>query len=207
MFWILFLSIISVLAQDKWCGKNYKQGQPVILPGGRYPVPQLSDTPLLLFRCYTAVAPYIHGQDHIASIVVDLDVTHQTKENTFPLPGDATSFNVQIGIENHVSLFNITLQLGLNQDITLLLTDLEPSRQPYNLQCSIRDIATSTQLFYLPPNPYGGSVVKTDYKRSTLLINSDYNEWKPFIGFGFYTAFDNYLARNLSILDDFVERG
>lgn len=204
----LVLLAASALAQDKWCGKHYKQGQPVIHPGGRYPVPQHSDSPLLLFRCYTAISPYIHGEDDTAAIIIDLEVTHVAKKSTFPLHDDPTSFKVQIGNEEHGSLVNATLQLGLKQEVVLPLKHFEPSQQPYALQCSIHstEVPVSTELFYLPPNPYDGSVVKTDYKRSALLVRS-HDEWKPFIGFGFYTAFDNYLAKNLSILDDFVDRG
>ena len=101
--------------------------------------------------------------------------------------------------------------LGLNQHIDFPLA-LPPRSEPYDMTCVARRILhrdvfeATAQLFYLPANPYGGNVVKTDMATGGLLVKSE-RGWEGIFPFGFYSSFDKYLATNLSIIDATKARG
>ncbi|TFY61407.1 hypothetical protein EVJ58_g4519 [Rhodofomes roseus] len=66
----------SALA-DTWCGKNYEQGTPVVPPGGQFPVPATSSSPLLAFRCAPAIKPYVASDaSSPAGILIDTFITN-----------------------------------------------------------------------------------------------------------------------------------
>ena len=100
-------------------------------------------------------------------------------------------------------------------EIPFSLTNLIPRREPYTISCSAtyldnQKYTTTASLSYLP-NPLSGSITKFD-SRTGGLWTKPFNtgratDYTPVFPLGFYTSFDDYLARNLSILDDLKARG
>lgn len=214
--------ILRAFGQETWCGKNYRPGQPVVEPGGAYPVPQTSpvDEPLLLFRCTPKYNLFVHGDDVAATILVDIDITHTKMNGTssFPVIGgttgiEASEFLVTISTE-HVSILAArVMPLGRHQKLEFPLLAIIPRKTPHALTCTARRVdrghsrmanrpsftAHSTLSYQLPNHT--GSTVKIDSETRGLLVSTGSKEWRPIIPYGFYTAFDNYLAKNLSVLD------
>lgn len=213
---LILVILATTNAQKTWCGKNYLKGEPVVEPGGQYPVPAYVSEPLLLFRCSPAVKPYIQSDDHTAAVLVDLELTHFVVNGTSRLSNtiyEDPRFLVQISTEGIPILTARVLPLGTNQELHFPLLALEAREKPYDIKCTaqlVRDekiaFKASTSLLYLLPSPYGGSVVKQDVRMKALLIQKN-GSWIPFIPFGFFVSFDDYLARNLSVLDAAVEKG
>ena len=55
---VLILSApFLAVAQPTWCGKNYKQGSPVVAPGGQSQVPDKSNVTMLYLECSPRVKP------------------------------------------------------------------------------------------------------------------------------------------------------
>ncbi|KAG8816464.1 hypothetical protein FRC18_000994 [Serendipita sp. 400] len=251
VIFLLFIALDTlVVGQDTWCGKYYRQGEKEVEPGGRYGPPELSPDPLLLFRCDTEIKPYIHGEDKVANVVVDIGITHQNLSGSFPMLDITPDRQFQVTIhttDDGHTLAKETLSLGMKQPISFPLDQIQARASAYDIQCQLRvlprdpitkpvvyqmdsvesivmDVETPdgtavTRLYYLPPNPHGRSTVKMDVIRSVLLVRDQSSSsssgggvegttpWKPLIPFGFYTSFDDYLAKNLSILDDAKQRG
>lgn len=214
---VLLFLFEFVNCQEKWCGKNYKKDTPVIKPGGHFPTPPIVSDPRLLFRCSPAIKPYIKNDDNAVTILVDLEFTHLAINDTSPLPTSINNnprFLVRVFTDGIPLLTAGTLSIGTNQKLHFPLFALSARHNPYSISCTAQLIGgesndlfeANTSLFYLPPNPHGGSVVKTDIETKSLLVKNA-GKWSPFIPFGFYTSFDNYLAGNLSVLDAAVEKG
>lgn len=228
-FGLLILgSVLRVSGQERWCGKNYRSGQPVVEPGGAYPVPETTpaNEPLLLFRCNPKFHPFIHGDDTKAIILVDLAITHTKMNGTAPFPNASTreesegiegsEFLVSISTEYVPLLAAQVMPLGLHQKLAFPLLAIIPQKRAHKLTCTARRIrrgphkiednslpgafTAHTTLSYQLPNP-NGSTVKMDSETRGLLVRTGENRWLPLIPYGFYTAFDNYLASNLSVLD------
>lgn len=210
----LLSSLLSVVeSQETWCGKGYRKDAPVIEPGGRYPIPKASDTPLLRFSCSPASKPYIHGRDGWGTMLVDLAVVYRNVAQAEAIPRaypDDTRFSVFVEAEGR-RLGGGILALGSDQRIRFPLT-LAPRRTPHQVVCSAtaliyhRTFHATTQLHVLPVNPYGGRTVKTDMQTGVLQVQKS-GLWEPIIPYGFYNSFDGYLATNFSVMDDAVARG
>ena len=209
---ILLAAAAVVKGQTTWCGKNYKAKSPVIDPGGKYPTPDISG-PYFSFRCTPAIKPWVHGEDWMGRILVDAENTDTEIAGVQPILAafdDSERFLVSFSVGG-VPVGGGVVRLGLNQHIDFPLA-LLPRSEPYEVACIAKRILhcdvfeATTQLFYLPANPYGGNVVKTDMATSGLLIKKG-REWEPVFPFGFYYSFDNYLAANLSIIDAAKAKG
>lgn len=215
---ILLSLLSSVYSQDTWCGKNYRKGTLVIDPGGHYPPPPVDSEPRLLFRCSPAIKPYLQGDDEVAGVLIDLQLTNSVINGTSSIPehiiDEDARFLVKVSTNGLPVLTAGILPLGVNQPLQFALHALSARPQPYPITCNAQLLGaalpltfeSSDSLSYLPPSPYGGSVVKMDMETKGLLVKK-LDGWQAFVPFGFYTAFDSHLARNLSVLDDAVEKG
>ncbi|KZV91286.1 hypothetical protein EXIGLDRAFT_710568 [Exidia glandulosa HHB12029] len=182
-------------------------------PGGRFDVPSTSDQDLLAFRCAPALKPYLFGDDHTASIVVDALITrmHEANAVTIPahLPGTPLVVTVTVGGK---PVAHGTVALGSTVELPFSLAKMEPSAAPHTVECTASLLGSShtfnatSQLFFLPPNPFGANTVKFEARTGALLVKED-KTWTPIFPFGFYTSFDDFLGKNLSILDDVKARG
>ena len=120
-----------------------------------------------------------------------------------------------------ISIGNTVLAVGLipinatKFEVPFSLTKLMPRKEPYAVSCSAsyRDdqrYSTSTSLSYLP-NPASGSITKLDARTGGLWTKpfdvGHAADYTPVLPLGFYTSFDDYLAKDLSILDDLKARG
>lgn len=221
---LLPISLSGVSGQETWCGKNYRPGQPIVEPGGAYPVPQTSpvNEPLLLFRCTPKYNQFIHGDDVTATILVDIDITYTKTNGTTPFPVTGTNgietseFLVTISTEHIPLLAARVMPLGRHQRLEFPLLAIIPRKSPHTLTCTARRVdrghlilanrpqlgsfAAHSALSYQLPNR-DGSIVRIDAETRGLLVSTGDKEWRPIIPYGFYTAFDNYLAKNLSVLD------
>lgn len=217
LVFILLSLLSSVYSQDTWCGKNYRKGTPIIDPGGHYPLPPVVSEPRLLFRCSPAIKPYLQGDDEVAGVLIDLQLTNSVINGTYSMLehiDEDARFLVKISTNSMPLLTAGILPLGVNQRLHFPLSALSARHQPYPISCTaqlvgkwlVRVFEASSSLSYLPPSPYGGSVVKMDIETKGLLVKK-LDRWQAFVPFGFYTAFDSYLARNLSVLDAAVEKG
>ena len=91
---VLILSApFLVVAQPTWCRKNYKQGSPVVAPGGQSQVPDKSNVTKLYLECPPRVKPYLFNDE--ASLVVDARVLTVKVPGAVPFlrPPDAVSLN------------------------------------------------------------------------------------------------------------------
>ncbi len=209
---ILLATAVVVHSQTTWCGKNYKVGSPVVDPGGEYPTPEISG-PFFSFRCAPAIKPWIYDEDWMGTMLVDAENTNTGIAGAQPIRAafdDRERFLVSFSVGG-IPVGSGIVRLGLNQHIDFPLT-LLPRSAPYDVTCVARRILhcdvfeATTQLLYLPANPYGGNVVKTDIATGGLLVKRG-RIWEPVFPFGFYYSFDNYLTTNLSIIDAAKARG
>jgi hypothetical protein len=210
---VILLGTAAVIqSQTTWCGKNYKAGSPVVDPGGEYPTPETSG-PYFSFRCAPAIKPWIHREDWTGTMLVDVENTNMEIAGARPIQAafdDKERFLVSFSVGG-ILVGSGMVRLGLSQHIDFPLT-LLPRSEPYDVTCVARRILhcdvfeATAQLFYLPANPYGGTVVKTDVATGGLLVKRR-RGWEPIFPFGFYYSFDNYLATNLSIIDAAKARG
>lgn len=164
-------------------------------------------------------------------MLIDTSVVYEHSSNTTPISthfNKNTKFDVELRTTGGTKLASLTVGLGHNQRIDFLLKDeFEPRKEPYEVICTAKPVlypgrfTATTELYYLPENPSGGSTVKMDMATGGLLVQRK-NEndaasieggldgkesWEPLIPFGFYTSFDDYLAKNFSIMDEAKARG
>lgn len=109
------------------------------------------------------------------------------------------------------------------QEVQVDLNALPPRPEPYIINCTAAldkgdEVFTtaSSELYWLPPNPYGGSTVYLDSSSDELvvfdknsklrgtLVPTDYHYFFPI---GYYTGWGDYLASNFSILKDIKNAG
>ena len=200
------------------CNKNYKNGSPIAPPGGQFPAPATSDPALLAFRCTPIYKPYI-AEDVIsgAGFVIDTVVTHSQVRGAMPivLGPVVKPLSVSISIGDSILTDGLVPINTTKFEIPFSLTKLIPRKEPYTVSCSAtypdgQKYTTTTPLSYLP-NPLSGSVTKIDSRTGGLWtkpFSAGHSAgYTPVFSLGFYTSFDGYLAKDLSILDDLKARG
>jgi len=200
------------------CNKNYKKESPIVPPGGQFPVPGTSDSGLLALRCTPIYKPYVAEDVALsAGFIIDTVVTHTQVRGAKPIALESTakSLFVSISIGLHVLAVSTVPVNATKFEIPFSLTKLVPRKEPYTVSCSATYVGnqkytTSASLSYLP-NPLSGSITKLDSRTGGLWMKpfsiGHVAEYTPVFPLGFYTSFDDYLARNLLILDDLKERG
>ncbi|KAJ7253030.1 hypothetical protein B0H12DRAFT_1117142 [Mycena haematopus] len=220
----LFITLIlaSQSHAQTWCNKNYYPGQPVVRPGGRFPLPELSPTSLLVFRCAPIITPYLEEEDHHAGLVIEAFVTDMRYNGAAPItraaePTAGETLEVSISIDGSI-LSQSSVRLNSTSELHFPLANLsQPRKQPFSIDCTAsyashlspepQTFSATTTLSYLPRPPLG-SATKRDSRTGALLVrppgSSSYEAVFPI---GFYTSFDSYLDSDLSILDELKAQG
>jgi len=122
---------------------------------------------------------------------------------------------VSISIGNNVLAVGRVPVNATKFEMPFSLTKLMPRKEPYTVSCSAtyrgdQKYIINTSLSYLP-NPVSGSITRLDARTGGLWTKPFDAEhtagYTPVFPLGFYSSFDDYLARDLSILDDLKARG
>lgn len=197
---------------------NYHAGDPVVAPGGEFPIPAKSSDPLLAFRCSPAVKPYL-PEDASASqtFIIDAPVVDSKIPGAVPIDlptrtsGDPLKVTVAV---NGKTLATGSLVANQTTTLEFSLKDLKPQSKPYDVECTAKYGSNTTysaksQLFYLPTPPDGRSVTKLDQLSGALLAKPATGKGGSFetvFPVGFYTSF-SYLSANLSTIDEIAAQG
>ena len=200
---------------------------PVVPPGGQFPTPTNSSTPLLALRCSPALRPYLPedattpSDPSSVAIIIDTPITFSYITGAAPVtlpsssPSAAGVLDVTVTV-NGKTLANGSVPLNsTGNTLPFSLSSLQPQQGAYNITCSgtfsSQSFQTTASLTYLPAPPSSiGSVTKTDLRTGALLARpadgkgGDYESVFPI---GFYTQFNGYLANNLSVLGDLKAQG
>ena len=223
------LSLLVLVFSTKWtsstylvynnrCGKNYQAGSPTVAPGGEFPIPSKSSSPLLAFRCSPAIKPYL-PEDASASqtFVIDAPVVYSQVSGaaaiTLPSGSSASKLEVTVTI-NGKTFATGSLAPDASTTLSFSLKDLTPQATPYDVQCTAKYGSSTTftaksQLSYLPAPPSGRSVTKMDLRTGALLAkpaSGKGGNYQTVFPFGFYTSFD-YLSSNLANIDSIAAQG
>ncbi|KAF9221749.1 hypothetical protein BS17DRAFT_241786 [Gyrodon lividus] len=223
----------TVLAQSStWCGKNFMPNQTVVPPGGHFQLPASSDEPLVAFRCAPAFRPYLEEDAKDAAFIIDTPIVYKYIQGAAPISlptstGSSSSsqdlgkMDITISIGNHLHTMKEVPVNATGYEISLDISSLQAQKTPYNVSCSAtyktktsstktstQHFSTSGSLLYLPNTQ--NSVVKTDLRTGALWTrpaDGSGGAFKPFIPQGFYVSFDQYLAKNLSLIDQLKADG
>lgn len=191
------------------------------LTGGQFPIPPVSITPLLAFRCTQAIRPFLPTDSNSAepSILISAHVTSMELHDSTPFippQGEGqTNLSVTVSVDGQL-LTSGTVPIGSTlYELPLLLSKLQARREAYTLQCSasMQDGQTfnaTGKLTYLPEPSTAqiASSTKMDLRTGAILAKgpNGEGEYQPIFPIGFYTQFDNYLT-NLTILSDLKQQG
>ena len=184
------------------------------MPGGRFRILATSPTPLLALRCAPAIRPYLAEDATTLSpqdmaILIDTPVTFQQITNaasiSIPALNTAGFLNVSVSVDGN-RIANGTVPLNATKHaLSFSLSSLKPRVEAYTITCSAtfssQQYLATGSLTYLPdPPPNIGSVTRMDLRTGAILAKpADGNggSYAPVFPIGFYTAFDDYLAKDL----------
>lgn len=199
--------------------------QSVVPPGGQFILPTSSYEPLLSFRCAPVFRPYLEADAKSAAFIVDATIVYDLVTGAEPivLPSSSGS-SVSLGsldVTISVGSVHTTTTVPLNAtgiQIPIDISKLKAQKTAYNVNCSAtystastsksQKFKTSTSLLYLPDT--NASVTKTDLRTGALWVrpaDGKGGAFAPFIPQGFYVNFDQYLAKNLSMIDQLKADG
>ena len=215
---VALLPFVAFASAKTWCGKNYKKTAHPVTPGGQFPVPATSTSPLLALRCAPAVRPYLPEDatsppptdPHFVSIIVDAPLTNSVIANAAAISSTSGSLSVTVSLTTAGTVL-ATGNVAVNSTGSTLpfsLAGLQSSTTPYSITCKAKatsgeSYSATGSLFYLPTPPSGiGSVTKMDQRTGALLArpaNGSSGPYAPVIPVGFYTSFDNYLGVDFTI--------
>src|SRR6267154_3773750 len=196
--------------------------QSVVPPGGHFVLPAQSTKPLLAFRCAPVFRPYLEEDAKSAAFVVDTPIVYNwiTGAESISLPSNSSSSGTSLGtvdVTIKVGSLHTTAQVPLNTtgfQIPLDISKLEAQKTAYNVSCFATYSAPSSSksqnqkfnasasLLYLPDTT--ASVTKTDLRTGALWVrpaDGKGGAFAPFIPQGFYINFDEYLVKNLTVID------
>ncbi|KAF8606045.1 hypothetical protein BDV93DRAFT_35336 [Ceratobasidium sp. AG-I] len=206
----------GVAGQGLWCGKYYEHGQPARSPGGNFPVPSVSPTPLLRFECWPGLRPYVSGLDTSGSVLLSANTVNTAPGIAYDSAKDGSVFQVKAQIDGYVVASGIPLSVGAPTSEAAFEWEklsLAPRVGAYNLSCTATAVKSGkvfhndAKVFYMPPTPSTiGGVIQTDGKTGGILVPGKGIK-TPLLPFGFYTAFGGYLDTNLTILDEIKKEG
>ncbi|EMD34907.1 hypothetical protein CERSUDRAFT_124938 [Gelatoporia subvermispora B] len=214
----------SVSAQT-WCGKNYMASSPVVPPSGQFPTPATSSKPLLAFRCAPAIKPYLPEDiSSPAGILIDAFLTNSeivgAEPIDIPLLGELADLLVTVNVDGHELISGGVVPLNATKvELPFSLAGLKPQKEAFNVSCSAtfapigakaQTFKTTTSLAFLPDPPAGRSVTKMDLRTGALLAKPATGKggsYEPVLPVGFYTAFGDYLATNISLVDQIKAEG
>ncbi|KAJ7099547.1 hypothetical protein B0H15DRAFT_820678 [Mycena belliarum] len=203
---------VGVLGQT-WCNKNYMATEPVTDPGGRFPIPATSSSPLLALRCGPAIRPYLPEDAARSSttspvaILIDTPITFSEIANAVPITPGAGTLDVTVSV-NGKKLASGAVPLNATKHaLPFSLSSLKAQKAAYTITCSAtsgkQKFNATSLLTYLPDPPADiGSVTKFDARTGALLARplggSKTAAFEPVFPVGFYTGFGNYLQTNFS---------
>ncbi|KAH9820719.1 hypothetical protein DFH28DRAFT_633406 [Melampsora americana] len=204
----------------KWCGKPYEPSAPALTIQGQFPSPQMSRAYRLDFGCTPAIQPYMStDNESTVYMVVDAILTQYQTNRSIEVSPETRELQV-IVINTNTSQAVTSGMVKVNtigNQLKFSFKDLgEPSMNPYNLICQayvneqwITESATNVK--FLPPNLQKGiaSAVRMNAESGTLMVTDEGGKMMPFIPFGFFATYENYLdSANLSqIILDMKSRG
>lgn len=220
------------LAQT-WCGKNFMANQSVVPPGGQFVLPTQSAEPLLSFRCAPVFRPYLQEDAKSAAFVVDTPIVYDWIAGAEPISLPSTSgsstnstglgsLTVTISVGSVKTTANVPLN-ATNFQIPVDISKLQAQKTMYHVSCSAtysapsssksqpaynQKFKTSASLLYLPDT--NASVTKTDLRTGALWVrpaNGKGGAFAHFVPQGFYINFDQYLAKNLTMIDQLQADG
>lgn len=200
------------------------EGSPITPPGGQFPIPATSSSPLFAFRCAPAIKPYLpEDATSPAGILVDTFITYSEIASTAPISipenGPIGDVVVTVKVGEEVVTGGIVPLNATKFELSFSLLGLKPQTSAYDVSCSatyvapsakIETFTTSTTLSYLPDPPDGRSVTKTDLRTGALLAKPATGKggaYEPVFPVGFYTDFGGYLASNLSLINEIKDMG
>ncbi|KAG2155662.1 hypothetical protein DEU56DRAFT_897582 [Suillus clintonianus] len=224
---------VSLAQSTTWCGKNYMANQSVVPPGGQFVLPIQSAEPLLSFRCAPVFRPYLEEDAKSAAFVVDTPIVYDwiTGAESISLPSNSSnssgstglgSLSVTISVGSVYTTTNVPLN-ATGIQIPVDISNLDAQKTAYNVSCSAvysapsssgsetaneQKFSASSSLLYLPNT--NASVTKTDLRTGALWVrpaSGNGGTFAPFIPQGFYINFDQYLAKNLSMIDQLKADG
>lgn len=132
------------------------------------------------------------------------------------LPSRGPLGNVQVTVEvdgRTVATGAVPLNAS-KAELPFSLAGLVPRKGAYDVSCSAtygaQTFKAEGSLSFLPDPTDGRSVVKLDARTGAVLakpINDQEGEYQTVFPVGFYTGFSDYLATNLSAVDDAKAKG
>ncbi len=204
------------------CGKNYMASEPIVPPGGLFPIPATSSKPLIAFRCAPAIKPYIPEDVALpASFIIDTTITDKEVSGasaiSLPTRGGLGSLAVTVSVNGKkLAIGNVPVN-STKFELPFSLAGLKPQAAPFQVSCSAsysavkpQSIKAFAELSFLPTPPTGRSVTKMDLRTGAILAKPANGAPGPFetvFPIGFYTNFGGYIASNLSLLDDIKADG
>ncbi|KAJ7169101.1 hypothetical protein C8R43DRAFT_982245 [Mycena crocata] len=192
---VLILLAVGVSAQT-WCNKNYMSTEPITDPGGRFPMPAASSSPLLALRCGPAIRPYLPE-----------DAVHSSSTSPVAILVDSPIVFSEISNAVRITLGSGNLDVSVSVNGKILASGT-PQKEAYTITCSAtfnskQKFSATSLLTYLPDPPADiGSVTKFDARTGALLARplggSRTAAFEPVFPIGYYTGFGNYLQTNFS---------
>lgn len=187
-------------------------------PGGQFPIPAATNSPLLSFRCTPAIRPYLpsdvssSSQWSAKSILIDTPVRFSQIPGVSPITfqgGDQLSVTVSLNGTN-IASGSVPLN-ATNHALSFNLGSLSPNTQPHTLTCTAtlgnQTFNTTSALTFLPEAPSSiGSVTKMDLRTGAMLAKQGGTDYEPVFPIGFYTQYA-YLAQNLSVINELKAQG
>lgn len=200
-------------------------GSPVVPPGGQFPVPATSASPLLAFRCAPAIKPYL-PEDLLtpASVIIDTPITTSAiagaQPISLPAHGGLGSVAVTVSVNGRPLTTGLVPLNASKHELPFSLLGLSPRTEAYNVSCTAeysssllskpQKFSSTAALSLLPDPPAGRSVTKMDLRTGALLAKpatGAKGDYAPVFPIGFYTDFGGYLTSNLSVLNELADQG
>lgn len=192
---LVLSSIVSAQVRT-WCGKPYEAGSPhlTIPADARFSYPPKSSLPLVNFQCSPVLRPYISNEDSVGGILLDAEISYDVGQ---PFDGCAGSHLIlRVSVESSGKVLATgEVLLGTKSNVLEFPLKLlgKATTTPKDVSCTARlssaTYTSSTQVHYLPPNPSGGTVTKTDLRTGALLVKAKGRDaYEPILPFGYYAS-------------------
>lgn len=179
--------------------------------------------PLLNFRCEPRIAPYLQGET-TGGILVSTAVNDEVG---VPFNDQESAVTMTVTVKGESGdLLSASIPFNATQDVPFSLSSLVPQLTPFEVNCTAATsngtilTSTASELWFLPPNPHGGSTTKMDRlvsvlpladccccrlrfptspQTGALLVNGTGTNgtYHTLFGTGAYTGWDWWLARDV----------
>lgn len=197
---------------------------PIVPPGGQFPIPATSPSPLLAFRCAPAIKPYL-PEDVLtpSSFIIDTPITKSQIAGAVPISlpaqGSLGTVAVTISVNGRPLTTGLVPLNATKFELPFSLAGLSPRTEAYNVSCAAeysslsgkpQKFSSSATLSLLPDPPAGRSVTKMDLRTGALLAKPATGRggsYETVFPIGFYTNFGGYLDSNLTLLNVLKDQG